>query len=739
MADTNQQRPPKIRKIDDSRCVLCNHYVRKIAGCKRIKTRDDARRMHELYGIFIQAGEVLCQKCYLKLRLQGSSRRSSSQDALAPSTSLVAKTEQQETAVTDQEMPSSEVAVQSPGQVASGSQQQSQVTTSTIISSQSSQPSTDDSFTLDLESSSVECVEMPFNRVLISHAYCFICKSKTDLHDVPFAARMQVFVKRRIFIPKRNRCCSKHLIKNRFYENEVDEIQIFSNESSIEVTEVAAFMEKLSDEVNFQLHDYIGKYAISEERVKALTGYSWNDITVIKNMLVSMKNSENRNLTQAVVIFLYKLRSGSSNNLISATLGIDEKIITASINSVLKSFEKDVLPKNFGINAHSREELISQTSPVAKKLHNIGNRLALICDATYIRHEKSANNIYQRKSYSGQKKTALCKPFTICTTNGFVVDVFGPFNATKNDAQILEHLLKLPDGLNNILKEGDIFILDRGFRDVKPLLEQKGFEVLMPALKGHRNQLTTEESNQSRLVTKLRWVVEAVHGIIGQKCKLLHHQLNNLLLPNAGLFCRIACFLQNTFGKRLNSDKGNVDQIIERINLSLNNVNSLSIEVEENNWSKKTRPFAPLSSNDLLDFPEMTLTDLEIFFTGSYQLKQSISYLAEMLDENDSLVVSYLKEMPNIIKFEVRSRHINSKTYKCYIHYEPNSIGMRGIKRYCCSCANGNRTVGCCSHVAALIYYLSNSRYSSRIVRPAEKLRHLFDFDEVRQIGRAHV
>lgn len=150
-------------------------------------------------------------------------------------------------------------------------------------------------------------------------------------------------------------------------------------------------------------------------------------------------------------------------------------------------------------------------------------------------------------------------------------------------------------------------------------------------------------------------MVEAVHSIIGQKCKLLHNQLNNLLLPNTDLFCRIACFLQNTFGKRLNSDEDKVDKIIERINLSRNNVNSLSIEVEENNWNKKTRPFAPLSSNDILDFPEMTLTDLGIFFTGSYQLKQSISYLAEMLDENDSLVINYLKEMPNIIKFEVKA------------------------------------------------------------------------------------
>lgn len=43
----------------------------------------------------------------------------------------------------------------------------------------------------------------------------------------------------------------------------------------------------------------------------------------------------------------------------------------------------------------------------------------------------------------------------------------------------------------------------------------------MPALKGKRNQLSTKESNQSRFVTKVRWVVEAIHGIIKQKYRLL--------------------------------------------------------------------------------------------------------------------------------------------------------------------------------------------------------------------------
>ena len=33
-------------------------------------------------------------------------------------------------------------------------------------------------------------------------------------------------------------------------------------------------------------------------------------------------------------------------------------------------------------------------------------------------------------------------------------------------------------------------------------------------LKGQRKELTTAESNESRIVTKVRWVVEAIHVIL---------------------------------------------------------------------------------------------------------------------------------------------------------------------------------------------------------------------------------
>ena len=98
-----------------------------------------------------------------------------------------------------------------------------------------------------------------------------------------------------------------------------------------------------------------------------------------------------------------------------------------------------------------------------------------------------------------------------------------------------------------------------------------------------------------------------------------------------------------------------------------------------------------------------------------------------MLNEDDTLNLKYHRDNTNILKKEVRCRHVRVKKYRCYIEYVPESIGCSGIKRHYYECANGARTVGCCSHVAAIIYYLSHARYLSRIIRPAEILSSLFN------------
>lgn len=110
-------------------------------------------------------------------------------------------------------------------------------------------------------------------------------------------------------------------------------------------------------------------------------------------------------------------------------------------------------------------------------------------------------------------------------------------------------------------------------------------------------------------------------------------------------------------------------------------------------------------------------------------MTQAVCYLAELLDchRDNNINIEYLKENENIIRMKVCSRHINRKSYQCFIEYEPNMNNHKGIKRYTCDCANGNRTIGCCSHVASIIYYLSHGRYKSKIIKPPEILTHIFD------------
>ncbi|XP_058806333.1 uncharacterized protein LOC131672854 [Phymastichus coffea] len=750
MSSDDESSVKKPRSRDESKCISCDKHIRKLSGSHLyIDSREKALDFNKKYGQLVLVDDTVCSKCYAKLRISKSSKNTdnekykaqksgdssestatSSADVLGENTvqedESESQIEEQTSRISLENTQESNTESNTPSWDTKLGESKSSQDTTTDYSQTSDSSGTDPTYVL-INTIEVELAVMPFPRTIISHQYCFMCKETKDLQDVPFDARIYVFTKRRIFIPRRNRCCKKHLIKKRFYNEDLSIITCASSECEIESKELPRFLEALSDSSNSSLHDKIGEYAISEERIKALTGYTWKNIITLKEMMITMRSSGNRNVTQALVIFLIKLRTGNSDLCISAILEIEEKVVQQSISAVLKCFEEEVLPKNFGYGAYSREFLLTQTSPIAKILFNLGDRLGLVCDGTYLRHQKSSNNMYQRKSYSGQKKTALCKPFTITTTNGFTVYVEGPYNANLNDAAILKEILCSAGGLNNILEKGDYFILDRGFRDVVPFLTSKGFNVLMPALKGKRNQLTVEESNQSRLVTKIRWVVEAVHGIVGQKCKLLHNQFHNARLPNAGLYCRIACFLVNLFCKRLNSDVGKSDLIIARILKMINVKNTLAEFVEENNWNKKVKPFKIISSNDLLDFPELTVDELQILFTGTYQLSQAICYLAEMLGENESLNLKCSIEENCIIRFEVKSRHINSKTYKAYVEYEPQTYGIKGIKRYCCNCSNGNRTVGCCSHVASIIYYLAHARYLSRIPKPAEQLTKLFD------------
>ena len=57
----------------------------------------------------------------------------------------------------------------------------------------------------------------------------------------------------------------------------------------------------------------------------------------------------------------------------------------------------------------------------------------------------------------------------------------------------------------------------------------------------------------------------------------------------------------------------------------------------------------------------------------------------------------------------MQSRHTSAKAYQVWIKYEEDRV-----TGWYCLCKTGARTIGCCAHIAAVIWYLSFDRYNER-------------------------
>ena len=72
-------------------------------------------------------------------------------------------------------------------------------------------------------------------------------------------------------------------------------------------------------------------------------------------------------------------------------------------------------------------------------------------------------------------------------------------DSKTNDSSMTKHIiLDNREGVTDWLRQNDVLIVDRGFRDCLPLLNSLGYETYMPIfLKKTEKQLTTAKANQT--------------------------------------------------------------------------------------------------------------------------------------------------------------------------------------------------------------------------------------------------
>ena len=154
--------------------------------------------------------------------------------------------------------------------------------------------------------------------------------------------------------------------------------------------------------------------------------------------------------------------------------------------------------------------------------------------------------------------------------------------------------------------------------------------------------------------------------------------------------CRIVGFLLDTYGKHLNSDRDMADEIMEYMSTRMDSVSTLNEEVEQ----------------------------LELFFTGSYQLSLAISYLGELMGDDEIPQLHFVIAAPTIIKMEIRSLHKNSKT-RIGVMWSTFRMGVV-VKTFVAIHVIVQMAL------ASVVYYLSHARYKSRIVKQASILSKVF-------------
>src|SRR5271156_3259486 len=261
-----------------------------------------------------------------------------------------------------------------------------------------------------------------------------------------------------------------------------------------------------------------------------------------------------------------------------------------------------------------------------------------------------------------------------------------------------------------------------------------GYEIAMPNLLGpKRAQFTCEEANESRLVTKVRWIVESVNGRIKNVFRFFDHVIPNTYLTHdkLGRLLRIACAMLNAYCPVLLKEKPGGRELAEFMLTRSELFNRLEEKLKTENLIRKRVVWLPVLGSELRDFPRLCSQDLLDITIGVFQIKLAPSYAHRLIaqqqtseiEDADVLFFYYHRDYNDLLRVHMPSRFRSGQSHQVWIHYEPNSNrGPQAIKSWYCQCRSGARVVGCCAHVACILWYLGFARHQPEIRYPAANL-----------------
>ncbi|XP_062596761.1 uncharacterized protein LOC134258244 [Saccostrea cucullata] len=565
-------------------------------------------------------------------------------------------------------------------------------------------------------------VTLPILSTGYRHDACGICEKKPrKLVVIPEQARLEMFVQLGVFMKEGSRCCPSHIYGG----------HLTSEALSYGVSERVRKCTSLSNDNLRNLLDSLRNYAkknastrldfdsetsLSAEDYRNLTGLTRTQFDDLMLNVEDIKTSKSRSIRTCVAILLMKLRCALDNKMLATLFNMKKWQVRRAVSSARRSLMKDFVPQNLGFGHISRDDVIQKhTRPLAQELFSPGmteTPALLVLDGTYIYIQKSNNFTFFRRSYSLHKHRPLVKPMMVVTTSGYIVSVLGPYlaDSKNNDAGILTHMIERnAEEMRNWLQDGDTFIVDRGFRDSTDILADIGIRMEMPSFLKGAKQHSTEESNSSRLITKVRWVVESANGRI-KRWKYLDRTVSNNQIPFIADYVRIVAAISNRYCPPLSTGTDDDQAIAMKMRHLSQKGNELRELVESEGWDRRPSQWKTLDADSVaLDFPILSEDEIRNITLGTYQVKMARAYTHEHFQEDGAYDILIAEDKPNIIGAKIQSRHVSAKKYLCWIRH---SEGV--IVSWYCKCKAGSRVVGCCAHITSVLWYLSFARHQSK-------------------------
>lgn len=482
---------------------------------------------------------------------------------------------------------------------------------------------------------------------------------------------------------------------------------------------------------------------LNDGEMKTKTSLTARQFHELLNDLPTLRSKFDNNAAKdALFIYLMKIRTGATNNEIGFNFGLSRRSIGRRLNIVRNAIFSDFVPR-FVNYARTREDLLQHCTPLSKRLFDPNNtgKLIWIADGTYVFIEKSEQHKFQKLSYNSHKKRNYIKVMNIVTSDGTIVFTLGPFEATKNDATIMEEILsKNPNAFEPFTK-GDVLLVDRGFGNCVSFLKKKGFDVKIPASEKGDKQLSTKDANETRKITKLRFEVEHMNGMVKNMYRIFQLTCETYCIPTIMKDYTIAAALINKYMEHKRSDRDDIQiasSMLARV--SMRNIVYNVIQMDKFKQILRKKQYATLLALDI--FPNLTQNDLEGLAFGNYQIKQAKCYAYDHIQANNGRFdVKYFEDdvvndlFPSLIDQSkdlaflmttLQSRYKSNKKYRTYILINRIGHGIGAIIGYCCACKNGLRTVGCCSHVMTMVYYLGYAQYHGGVSQKSKHLNNTF-------------